>query len=106
MRELARATGARVSFEADLLNAVAGADFLYTDVWVSMGEAEEDSKQRIDQLLPPQVTTALMQATGEPRTRFVHCLPSFHNLKTKVGRQVHERYGLREIQVTDGVFEF
>ena len=70
-----------------------------------MGEADEVWRQRIDQLLPFQVTTALMKATGKPRTRFMHCLPAFHNLDTEVGRQVHERYGLKEIEVTDEVFE-
>jgi ornithine carbamoyltransferase len=105
MRELALTTGARITLEADPLKAVAGADFLYTDVWVSMGEADEVWKQRIDQLLPYQVTTALMSATGKPRTRFMHCLPAFHNLDTEVGRQVHERYGLKEIEVTYEVFE-
>ena len=105
MRELARSTGARISLEADPIKAVAGADFLYTDVWVSMGEADEVWKQRIDQLLPYQVNTALMQATGKARTRFMHCLPAFHNLETEVGRQVHEKYGLSEIEVTDEVFE-
>jgi ornithine carbamoyltransferase len=84
---------------------VAGADFLYTDVWVSMGEDDAVWKQRIDQLLPYQVTTALMQATGKVRTRFLHCLPAFHNLETEVGRQVHAKYGLSEIEVTDAVFE-
>ena len=105
MRELARSTGARITLEADPRKAVAGADFLYTDVWVSMGEADEVWKQRIDQLLPYQVNTALMLATGKPRTRFMHCLPAFHNLETEVGRQVHEKYGLSEIEVTDEVFE-
>jgi ornithine carbamoyltransferase len=105
MRELARSTGARITIETDARKAVAGADFLYTDVWVSMGEADEVWKQRIKALMPYQVTTALMQATGKPRTRFMHCLPAFHNLDTEVGRQIHERYGIKEIEVTDEVFE-
>jgi ornithine carbamoyltransferase len=105
MRVLAVATGARIMLEVEPLKAVAGADFLYTDVWVSMGEADEAWKQRIDQLLPYQVNAALMRATGKPRTRFMHCLPAFHNLETEVGRQVHEKYGLAEIEVTDEVFE-
>lgn len=105
MRELARSTGARITLEIDPLKAVAGADFLYTDVWVSMGEPEDVWKQRIAQLMPYQVTTALMQATGKTRTKFMHCLPAFHNLDTEVGRQVHEKYGLSEIEVTDEVFE-
>lgn len=105
MRTLAQTTGARISIETDPLKAVAGADFIYTDVWVSMGEPDDVWKQRIDQLLPYQVTSALMRATGKPRTRFMHCLPAFHNLDTEVGRQIHERYGLKEIEVTDEVFE-
>ena len=105
MQELARTTGAHITIETDPLKAVAGADFLYTDVWVSMGEPENVWKQRIDQLLPYQVTTTLMQATKNPRTRFMHCLPAFHNLDTEVGRQIHEKYGLSELEVTDDVFE-
>jgi ornithine carbamoyltransferase len=105
MRKLAETTGARISIETDPLVAVAGADFLYTDVWVSMGEADEVWKQRIKQLLPYQVTMALMRATGKARSRFMHCLPAFHNLETEVGRQVHERYGLSELEVTEEVFE-
>ena len=105
MRALAVSTGARITLETDALKAVAGADFIYTDVWVSMGEPDEVWKQRIEQLLPYQVTTALMRATGKARTRFMHCLPAFHNLETEVGQQVHKRYGLTEIEVTDEVFE-
>jgi ornithine carbamoyltransferase len=105
MRQLAQITGARITIEPDAMKAVAGADFIYTDVWVSMGEPDEVWKQRIDQLLPYQVNTALMRASGKARTRFMHCLPAFHNLETEVGRQVHERYGLKEIEVTDEVFE-
>ena len=105
MRELALTTGARITIESDPLKAVAGADFLYTDVWVSMGEPDEVWKQRIDQLLPYQVNTALMKATGKPRTRFMHCLPAFHSLETEVGRDIHKKYGLSEIEVTDEVFE-
>jgi ornithine carbamoyltransferase len=105
MRELAQTTGARIAIEADPVKAVTGTDFVYTDVWVSMGEPDDVWKQRIDQLLPYQVTTALMQASGKARTRFMHCLPAFHNLDTEVGRQIHEKYGLKEIEVTDEVFE-
>ena len=105
MRVLALATGARITIEADPLKAVVGADFLYTDVWVSMGEPDEVWKQRIEQLMPYQVTTALMKATGKPRTRFMHCLPAFHSLETEVGRDIHKKYGLSEIEVTDEVFE-
>ena len=105
MRQLAQITGARITIETDPSKAVAGADFIYTDVWVSMGEPDEVWKQRIDQLLPYQVNTAMMRASGKARTRFMHCLPAFHNLETEVGRQVHERYGLKEIEVSDEVFE-
>ena len=105
MRALALTTGARITIESDPLKAVAGADFLYTDVWVSMGEPDEVWKQRIDQLMPYQVNTALMQATGKARTRFMHCLPAFHSLDTEVGRDIHKKYGLSEIEVTDEVFE-
>lgn len=105
MQVLARTTGARITIDTDPLKAVAGADFLYTDVWVSMGEPEDVWKKRIDQLLPYQITTTLMQATKNPRTYFMHCLPAFHNLDTEVGRQIHEKYGLSELEVTDEVFE-
>ena len=105
MRAVAAMTGARITLETDPARAVAGADFLYTDVWVSMGEAEAVWKDRIAQLLPYQVNMTLMHATGKARTRFMHCLPAFHNLETEVGRQVHDAFGLREMEVSDEVFE-
>ncbi|WP_372826967.1 ornithine carbamoyltransferase [Polaromonas sp.] len=105
MRALAAQTGARITIDPDPKRAVQGADFLYTDVWVSMGEADAVWKQRIEQLKDYQVNAALMRATGNPRTRFMHCLPAFHNLDTEVGRMVHEKFGLSEIEVTDEVFE-
>ncbi len=105
MRALAQRTGARVTIESDPRLAVSGADFLYTDVWVSMGEPQEVWKERIDQLLPYQVNGALIAATGNPRTRFMHCLPALHNLDTEVGRWVHAQFGLAELEVTDEVFE-
>ena len=105
MRELAKTTGARITLEADPMKAVAGCDFLYTDVWVSMGEPDSVWAERIPLLKPYQVNQALMHATGKPETRFMHCLPASHNLETEVGRQIHEKFGLSEIEVTDEVFE-
>ncbi|MDO9632904.1 MAG: ornithine carbamoyltransferase subunit F, partial [Humidesulfovibrio sp.] len=105
MQTLALRTGARITIEANPLSAAKGADFLYTDVWVSMGEPQDVWKERIDQLLPYQVNTKLMQSTGKVRTKFMHCLPAYHNLETEVGRMVHENFGLSELEVTDEVFE-
>lgn len=105
MRRLAERTGARVNIVEDPQEGVSGADFVYTDVWVSMGEPMEAWSARIDLLLPFQVNAALMKATGKPRTRFMHCLPAYHNLDTDTGRQIHERFGLTELEVSDEVFE-
>ncbi|WP_302176065.1 ornithine carbamoyltransferase [uncultured Hydrogenophaga sp.] len=105
MQQLAQTTGARIHIGTDPAVAVRGADFLYTDVWVSMGEADAVWQQRIEQLMPYQVNAALMRATGQPRTRFMHCLPAMHNLETELGRQVHDKFGLSEVEVTDEVFE-
>lgn len=105
MRTLARTTGARISIETDPLIAVRDVDFIYTDVWVSMGEPDNVWRQRIEELLPYQVNTALMQASGKARTKFMHCLPAFHSLETEVGREIHKKFGLKEIEVTDEVFE-
>jgi ornithine carbamoyltransferase len=105
MRTLAEQTGAVISITDDPLAAVKGVDFIYTDVWVSMGESMDVWGERIQLLKPYQVNTALMKATGKPRTRFMHCLPAYHNLETETGREIHERFGMSELEVTDEVFE-
>jgi ornithine carbamoyltransferase len=100
-------SGARLTVTDDPQAAVAGVDFIHTDVWVSMGEPIESWAERIDGLLPFQVNAALMAASGNPRVRFMHCLPAFHNSETKVGRQIAEQYPhlAGGIEVTDEVFE-
>ena len=86
-------------------DAVAGADFLYTDVWLSMGEPVEQWDERIDLLSPYRIDAATVAATGNPRTKVLHCLPALHDLGTEVGRQLHRRRGLTELEITDEVFE-
>ena len=103
-QKIAAETGATLSFETDPEKAVVGADVLYTDVWVSMGEPEEVWKERIDALLPYRVTTHLMELAG-PGCKFMHCLPAFHDLKTTVGKKVGETFGLDCLEVSDDVFE-
>ena len=102
---IASGTGARLSFHDDPHEAVRGADYLYTDVWVSMGQSEELWEQRISALKPYRVTMDLMRATGKRDTKFLHCLPAFHNSDTEVGAQLGERHGLNGIEVTEEVFE-
>ena len=103
-REIAAGTGAVLEFETDPVRAVQGADVLYTDVWVSMGEPAEVWAERIAELAPYQVNRALMDAAGEQAV-FFHCLPAFHDLKTGVGREMGARFGRSEMEVTDEVFE-
>ncbi|MBQ9300299.1 MAG: ornithine carbamoyltransferase [Clostridia bacterium] len=103
-RAIVRETGAVLEFIVDPLQAVRGADVLYTDVWVSMGEPDAVWQERIAALSPYQVNAALMAAAG-PQSRFMHCLPAFHDLNTGIGRQIHEKYGLTAMEVTDAVFE-
>jgi ornithine carbamoyltransferase len=105
MRELAGKTGARVTITEEPAAAVKGVDFVYTDVWVSMGESMDAWGERIKLLKAYQVNAALMKATGKPRTRFMHCLPAYHSLETETGREIHEKFGLAELEVTDEVFE-
>jgi ornithine carbamoyltransferase len=105
MKILAEKTGAVITLESDPIKAVKGADFLYTDVWVSMGEPMQAWSDRINQLQRYQINSQLMQATDNPHTKFMHCLPAFHNLETEVGRDIHDKFGLKELEVTDEVFE-
>jgi ornithine carbamoyltransferase len=104
-KAIAKETGAKVTVTDDVKKGVKGCDFLYTDVWVSMGEPAEVWKQRIDLLMPYQVNKQMMEMTGNPNCKFMHCLPAYHNLETKVGRDVHEQFGLDGIEVTEDVFE-
>ena len=102
---IAKETGARITITDDPKAGVKACDFVITDVWVSMGEPAEVWKERIDLLKPYQVNAALMAATGNPKCKFMHCLPAYHNLETKVGREVYEKFGLDGVEVTEEVFE-
>lgn len=103
-RTMAEASGGSIQFTSDVAQGVSGADVVYTDIWVSMGEPKEAWQQRIEELLPYQVTKRVMSMAG-PQAVFMHCLPSFHNLGTEIGREIQEQYGLAELEVTDEVFE-
>ncbi|MBR2080595.1 MAG: ornithine carbamoyltransferase [Oscillospiraceae bacterium] len=102
--KVAAQTGATLEFSEDPLSAVKGADVIYSDVWVSMGEPDEVWAERIRDLTPYRVDTKLMQAAGA-QCRFMHCLPAFHDLKTTIGKQIFEKFGIDCMEVTDEVFE-
>jgi ornithine carbamoyltransferase len=102
---LAARSGARMTVTSDVDEGVAGADFLYTDVWLSMGEPASTWNERIDLLLPYQVSSKTMAATGKPGTKFMHCLPALHNRDTKAGAMLYEARGLDALEVTEDVFE-
>ncbi|MFG2652263.1 ornithine carbamoyltransferase [Streptomyces sp. NPDC048436] len=104
-RGLAETSGARITLSEDIAEGVAGADFVVTDVWVSMGEPKEVWDERITALAPYAVTMDVLRATGNADVKFLHCLPAFHDLGTKVGREIYERHGLSSLEVTDEVFE-
>jgi ornithine carbamoyltransferase len=104
-RGLAPGSGARLTLTEDATAAVRGADFLYTDVWLSMGEPVEKWDARIDQLLPYQVNGALVKAADNPEVKFLHCLPALHNTETEIGRQIFDKRGLDALEVTEEVFE-
>src|SRR5699024_4847759 len=97
-------TGARITVTDDVEQGVAGADFVHTDVWVSMGEAKGVWAERCRMLAPYRVTSRVMAATGKPEARFMHCLPAFHDLSTTTARMVHGLTGMRELEASDEVF--
>ena len=102
---IAKETGAKVTITDNVEEGVKGCDFLYTDVWVSMGEPDEVWAERISMLKPYQVNAKMMEMTGNPKCKFMHCLPAYHNLETQVGRDVHAKFGLDGVEVTEEVFE-
>jgi ornithine carbamoyltransferase len=104
-REIAAETGARLTLTADVAEGVKGADYLYTDVWVSMGEPESVWEERVKLLKPYQVNAETMALTGNPDVKFMHCLPAFHNRDTEIGEEIYQKYGLDGMEVTEDVFE-
>jgi ornithine carbamoyltransferase len=102
---VAKETGAKITITDDIAKGVKGADVIYTDVWVSMGEPDSVWESRIKLLKPYQVNQDMMKKTGNSTTLFMHCLPAFHDLKTTVGKQINEKFGLTAMEVTDEVFE-
>jgi ornithine carbamoyltransferase len=104
-REIAAQTGATITLTEDVAEGVAGCDFVATDVWLSMGEPEEVWAERIELLKPYQVNGKVLELTGNPNVKFLHCLPSFHNRETTIGEQIFQKFGLEAMEVTDEVFE-
>ncbi len=103
-KDVARETGATITLTEDVMEGTRGADVIYTDVWVSMGEPDEVWAERIRELMPYQVNSKVMENAGE-QAIFMHCLPAFHDLKTTIGSKIHEKFGIDEMEVTDEVFE-
>ena len=104
-KEIATETGARINITDNVEEGVKGCDFLYTDVWVSMGEPEEVWKERTELLRPYQVNNELVKMTGNPKVKFMHCLPAFHNRETTVGEDIYQKFGLESMEVIEEVFE-
>lgn len=105
-REIAKETGAKITLTESVEEGVKGCDFLYTDVWVSMGEPAEVWEERIKLLKPYQVNKKAMELTGNPNVKFMHCLPAFHNRETTVGEEIYQKFGLEAMEVTEDVFEY
>jgi len=104
-KSIAEQTGARINITEDQAAAVKGVDFIHSDVWVSMGEPESVWGERIDLLMPYQVNKQLLDQTGNPAVKFMHCLPAFHNTETEIGAHIHEKFGIDAMEVSDEVFE-
>jgi len=104
-REIAKETGAIITLTENVEEGVKGVDYLYTDVWVSMGEPDGVWEERIRRLLPYQVNMDMVKKTGNSKVKFLHCLPAFHNTDTVIGKEIYEKYGIEAMEVTDEVFE-
>jgi ornithine carbamoyltransferase len=104
-QKIAAESGAKITITEDLAEAVKDCDFLYTDVWVSMGEPNEVWAKRIELLKPYQVNKKAMELTGNPKVKFLHCLPAYHDRNTKIGEEIFQKFGLESMEVTDEVFE-
>lgn len=104
-QQLAAESGAKITLTENVAEGVTGCDFLYTDVWVSMGEAPEAWDERVALMKPYQVNMDVIKATGNPHVKFMHCLPAFHNDETTIGKQVAEKFGMKGLEVTEDVFE-
>jgi ornithine carbamoyltransferase len=104
-KAIAAKSKAKIMITESIKDAVKDCDFLYTDVWLSMGEAEEKWPERIKLLKPYQINADVMKMTGNPKAKFMHCLPAFHNTETKIGKDIHAKYGLDAMEVTDEIFE-
>ena len=103
--EIAKETGAKITLTDNVDEGVKGVDFLYTDVWVSMGEPEEAFKERINLMMPYQINAAVMKKTGNPNVKFLHCLPAFHNRDTEIGEEIYQKFGVEAMEVSEEVFE-
>ncbi len=104
-QDIAKETGAKITLTDDVAKGVKGVDFIYTDVWVSMGEEESIWAERIKLLMPYQVNSKVLELTQNPEVKFLHCLPAFHNRDTKTGEKIFQTYGLNGMEVTEDVFE-
>jgi ornithine carbamoyltransferase len=104
-REIAKETGAKITVTDQVAEGVKGVDFLYTDVWVSMGEPAEEWARRIKMMTPYQVNMNVVKLTGNPKVKFMHCLPAFHNRETAVGEDIFQKFGIESMEVSEDVFE-